>query len=66
MNSGHKADAADLAQTTAEHAKRQTYAIIEPGPVLKCYVNGALEVNAALTPQEALRMIATLAQEIRL
>ena len=66
MNSGHKADADELAHNTAEHAKRQTYAIIEPGPVLKCYVDGALIVEAELTPTVALRMIATLAQEIRI
>lgn len=70
MNSGWKADQAadELASLEAKPAKWQatTYAIIEPGPVLKCYVNGALIVEAALTPTEALRMIGTLAREIRL
>ena len=64
MNSGHKAD--ELAQTTAEHAKRQTYAIIEPGPVLKCYVDGALIVEAELTPTVALRTAIALLREIQL
>ena len=68
MNSGWKADQAAerLASITAEPAKRQTYAIIEPGPVLKCYVNGALIVEAELTPTEALRTAIALLREIRL